>query len=162
MEVNIKYRLSETPDLGRIRELLSAADLPVDDLDEGKVIFVVAMNEKNEIIGCIGVEKLGEEGLLRSMAVDIAYRGKGIAHELLRRLLSFSCQSGIHTIHLLTTTAEKFFDRAGFLLVSRSEAPDSIKTTSEFSSLCPASSAYMVMRDIQKQETYFPTKSSIN
>jgi len=155
MPDTIGYRLSETRDREKIKNLLRLAELPVDDIDGGTIDFVLATDEKQEPIGCIGLEQYGIDGLLRSFAVDSAYRDKGIGHELLFRLLAFSRQSGVNDLHLLTTTAEKFFDRAGFSLLPRNEAPDSIKSTSEFSSLCPSSSAYMVMKDIQKKEAYF-------
>jgi amino-acid N-acetyltransferase len=45
---------------------------------------------------------------------------------------------------LLTTTAETFFERRGYRRVDRSQAPLAIQSTSEFASLCPASSAFMI------------------
>ena len=149
MNATIRYRLSQEQDLEKIGMLLAKAELPVADLGHGKITFIVASDEKDEIVGCIGLEQIGEDGLLRSLAVDNTFRGKGIAHDLLNRLFVASHSLGIKNLHLLTTTAEKFFDRVGFLLRSRSEAPDTIKATTEFSSLCPSSSAYMVMKDIQ-------------
>jgi amino-acid N-acetyltransferase len=156
MPTVIKYRLAESKDLEKIQELLSNSELPVADIDGNKIAFVVATNEKNELIGCVGLEQYDSDGLLRSLAVDSNYRGNGIGHELLSRLLSISRQRGVNDLHLLTTTAERFFERAGFSLQSRDEAPASIKSTIEFSSLCPSSSAYMLMRDIQKKDAYIP------
>ena len=152
MTVGITYRLSERRDLEEIKNLLLEAELPVDDLSAGKITFVLALNESGNPIGCIGLEQYETDGLLRSLAVDSAYRGKGIGHQLLSRLLSLSGQSGVSNLHLLTTTAEKFFARAGFLNVIRDDAPASIKETVEFSSLCPASSTYMVKRDILEED----------
>jgi quercetin dioxygenase-like cupin family protein len=72
-----------------------------------------------------------------------------------------SRQYGINNLHLLTTTAEKFFASPGFSVVPRDEAPASMKATSEFSSICPSSSTYMVMRDIQKKEACFYNDTQI-
>ena len=150
MTETIKYRLFKNHDLDAIKILLQESELPIDDIRENKIGFIVAINDTNELIGCIGLEQHGENGLLRSFAVDAAYRGKGIGHGLFNRLLSISRQNNISNLHLLTTTAEKFFERAGFILSTRNDAPASIKTTVEFSSLCPSSCTYMVMGDIQK------------
>ena len=51
---------------------------------------------------------------------------------------------GVHSLYLLTTTAEKFFLRRGYARIPREVAPAAIKTTSEFSGICPTSSAFMV------------------
>src|SRR6185295_4203661 len=156
MTQDITYRLAENGDLEKIKGLLTRAELPVDDINASKIDFVVATNGSSDLIGCIGLERYGADGLLRSFAVDPAYRGTGIGHELLHRLLSRDGKSELHNVHLLTTTAERFFDRYGFRVVSREEAPASIKDTVEFTSLCPSSSTYMVLKRPIKEETIAP------
>lgn len=157
-----KYRLAESKDLEKIKDLLGKSNLPVADIENAdKINFVVAISDSNELIGCIGIERYDTDGLLRSLAVDPDYRGTGIGHELLSRLLSISRQLGVNDLHLLTTTAERFFDRAGFSLLPRDEAPASMKATVEFSSLCPSSSAYMVMRGIHKKEAHIQKDTQV-
>ena len=153
MNETINYRPSQMSDLIAIKALLSQSDLPVTDIDENKIVFIVAVNDKNALIGCIGLERYGADALLRSLAVDSGHRSKGIGHELFYRLLSTSLQYGVKDLHLLTTTAEKFFASSGFSVFARDEAPVLIKATAEFSSFCPSSSVYMVMRDIHKMES---------
>lgn len=99
----------------------------------------------NIIVGCIGIEEYSSDGLLRSFAVLKRLRGKGIGEKLLHNLLTYCSQRGINTLHLLTETAEGYFSKKGFALASRDQAPDSIKGTSEFTDLCPASCTYMVL-----------------
>jgi len=146
MQDSITYRLSEKEDIEKIKELLINADLPVADIDESKINFIIAGNDKSKLAGCIGVERYGADGLLRSFAVASAYRNKGIGRDLLSRLFSLSRKYGIVNLHLLTTTAEEFFKHAGFSSLPREEAPASIKSTTEFSSLCPSSSTYMAIK----------------
>ena len=153
MTQTLKYRFSQAGDLNTIKDLLSRSDLPVTDIDENKIDFIVVVSDKNALIGCVGLERRGTHGLLRSLAVEPSYRAKGIGHELFYYLLSTSRQYGIQDLHLLTTTAEKFFASSGFSVVPREEAPAPIKATAEFSSICPTSSTYMVMRDIDKMES---------
>jgi len=149
MTETIRFTIARKEDLRIIRQLLSKAELPVSDIEDGKIDFIIASNENDELIGCIGLERFGKNGLLRSFAVDETWRNKKIGHVLFNELLSRSKQWGINDLHLLTTTAEKFFASVGFNSISRSEAPVSIKATTEFTSLCPASSTYMVRSGIQ-------------
>ena len=132
MRDTITYSLAKKEDIEKIRTLLVNAELPATDVDGDKIDFIIAVNEKSELAGCIGIERYGKDGLLRSFAVASDYRNKGIGRDLLSRLFSLSKKSGIDNLHLLTTTAEKFFDRAGFQLLSREDAPASIKSTAEF------------------------------
>ncbi len=48
------------------------------------------------------------------------------------------------SIFLLTTTAEAFFKSRGYRRQIRATAPDAIRSSREFSDLCPASSAFLV------------------
>ena len=50
---------------------------------------------------------------------------------------------GAAHLHLLTTTAERFFTRHGFVVADRASAPPAIRQTREFADLCPASAAYL-------------------
>jgi amino-acid N-acetyltransferase len=56
----------------------------------------------------------------------------------------FAHSQGVSRVYLLTTTAEKFFDRLGYRKTDRESAPAPIRQTKEFSGLCPSSSAFMV------------------
>jgi len=58
----------------------------------------------------------------------------------------FARSQGAEEIYLLTSTAERFFERLGYARVLREAAPVAIQQTQEFSALCPSSSALMVKR----------------
>jgi amino-acid N-acetyltransferase len=141
---SITYRFADSNDLSAISALLENSKLPISDIKPGKIDFIIASNAEDKIIGCIGIESYGAEGLLRSFAVDAENRNSNIGAALLDRLLLKAQQSGIETLHLLTTTAEKYFLKKGFSIAMREDAPQSIRNTIEFSSLCPSSSVYML------------------
>lgn len=149
MAEKIRFRLADNKDLGDIKSLLQRSELPAADFDDAKINFVVATNENNDLVGSIGLEQYGAHGLLRSLAVEKNYRNNRTGKELLSRLLSLGKQLGVNELHLLTTTAEKFFLAAGFNVLPRNDAPLSIKATSEFTSVCPSTSTYMVLKDVQ-------------
>ena len=150
----ITYTLADKRDLAAISLLLKINDLPFSDIQESAIDFIVAKDDQ-QIIGCIGLEKNGSEGLLRSFAVDHNFQNKGFGRELYDRLLAYGVQHDIKTLHLLTTTAKEYFMKVGFRLDSRSNAPEIIQKSKEFSSLCPSSSTYMVLENISKQAPAF-------
>jgi amino-acid N-acetyltransferase len=97
----------------------------------------------NEIAGTLGTETYGKIALLRLMAVDVKYRNNGIAHSLLQQIFKISKENKIHTLFLLTTTAQNYFLRHGFVIVERDHLPDVIKNTQEFQNICPVSAVCM-------------------
>ena len=125
-----------------IEAILSAQNLPADDLPKVLDNFFVALDSEN-IIGVIGLEIYGAYGLLRSLAVIPGYRNKGIAGKLLERLESLAVLKGLTTFYLLTETAPDYFIRKSFQQITRDEVPDEVKSSSEFSHVCPLSAIVM-------------------
>lgn len=139
------FRGATLNDLAAIEALLRASRLPTDGVAEALDGFVVA-EQYDQLLGCGGVERLGTEGLLRSLAVAPAARGTGLGHRLVARLLSDAAQQGLERLWLLTETAEGFFPRFGFRRVPRERASEALRATDEFTRCCPASAAVMVRR----------------
>ena len=81
--------------------------------------------------------------LLRSVAVDSAWRGRGIGHQLTSAGLDLARSLGAGAAYLLTTTAGDFFPRFGFAPIERAEVPDDVKGSIEFGSACPSSALVM-------------------
>jgi amino-acid N-acetyltransferase len=129
-----------TTDKQNVLDLLCSAELPVEDLtDETMKNFMVARSMDNSIIGVAGVEIYQENGLLRSLAVDPAYRGKGLGTVLTRKIESLARRKGINTLYLLTMTAVDFFPKIGYKVIQRDRVPETIQNTPEFKGLCPVS-----------------------
>ncbi len=136
----IRIETVRTGDETGILNLLSRADLPTKDLTVDKLReFMVAKSEKNIVIGSIGVEPYEDAGLLRSLAVDPSYRGRGLGVELVHEIESHAHRKGIKTLFLLTTTAKGFFERLGFQIIHRDLVPAPIARTEEFKNICPVS-----------------------
>ena len=138
----IEYRDFDEKDLNHISQLLKDNKLPVSDLSELKIDFIVA-TDQGEIVGCIGLERHGTDGLLRSFAVKDGYKSQGIGGRLIALLFAKCTVTDIKTLHLLTTTAELYFLKKGFRKGDRSMAPPVIQATQEFSGICPVSATYM-------------------
>lgn len=125
-----------------IIDLLQKENLPAEDLPLDLSNFYTAI-EENTIIGLIGLEPYGENGLLRSMVVSPNYRNQQIAERLVKMLEEQAINSGINTIYLLTETADKYFSRKGYKTIAREEVPTELKASSEFSHVCPVSAIVM-------------------
>lgn len=124
--------------------ILQSHDLPTADIDEDKLLYVLYRAEK--IIGTAGLEIFDDCALLRSVSVTNDEKGKGYGRVINDEIEIFAKESGINCMYLLSTTAKDFFDRQGYCVIKREEAPEAIKQTTEFSSLCPASAVVMKKR----------------
>lgn len=137
-------RLAEAIDWPSVRDLLDGAGLPTGDLDEARMIdFLVAESTLGDVIGAIGVEPCGSSGLLRSLVISPDARDAGLGRALIERLEAGAAAKGVTELWLLTTDAEPFFARIGYTVRKKDEAPNEIRATREFSSLCPASAVLM-------------------
>jgi len=123
--------------------LLADAGLPTGDLHDHPALRLFAATIAGEPAGCVALEVYGDTALLRSLAVHPSQRGTGLGVELLQFAEQQARVDGIETLHLLTTTATRFFERHGYRRVERDEAPPAIAATSQFSRLCPAASDFM-------------------
>lgn len=135
-------------DLPDILTLLERSDLPKDSIANHVTTTLVA-RKANRIVGSAALELYGTGALLRSVAVDEPIRGQGIGRKLTDAALELARRHKIKTVFLLTETASQFFLRFGFRPVSRSQMPDTVKRSVEFSSACPTSAQVMV-RHLEK------------
>ena len=125
-----------------MRAALAGADLPHEDLDPAAQEFLVVRDD-GALVGMIGLERFGESALLRSLWVDPARRGEGIAALLCERLRSLARSRGVVELFLLTTTARGFFEHVGFRVVDRDAVATEVKGSAQFRSLCPSTATCM-------------------
>lgn len=142
-----ELRPARCEEFGAIARLLTAADLPVDDLDAAMLDAFVVATEGGELVGVAGLEVYGSNALLRSLAVDAGHRSRGLGGSLVDAIETEARGRGVTALYLLTTTAGRFFERLGYSAHDRAAVPDSIAATEEFSSLCP-DTAHCLWRDL--------------
>ncbi|WP_207281482.1 arsenic resistance N-acetyltransferase ArsN2 [Pseudomonas sp. FW300-N2F2] len=132
-------------DLGPLRDALTQAGLPVDDLTySGRQFF--SFNHQGVDVGFAGIEGEGAERLLRSLVVLEGQRGRGAGVAVLAAVEAFARREGVERLHLLTDSAAAFFTGQGYQQEDRSLAPASISATAQFKTLCPASATYLSKR----------------
>lgn len=132
------------PDLAQVLRLVGEAGLPIEDLDEADLSHFLGLGPRNRPVGVVGLELLGATALLRSLAVDASARGAGYGTSLVEAAEGYAMREGVEAVYLLTTSAERFFERLGYARVSRESAPPEIQRTREFSEMCPAGAVLMM------------------
>lgn len=125
----------------QVEELLGEAGLPTADLDEAALS--VAVGPDGRLVGCGGIQPLGDVGLLRSVVVHPTRRGEGHGSAIVRALETEAREAGLEHLYLLTTDAADFFARLGYERVERDSVPPEIKGSRQFADLCPSSATVM-------------------
>lgn len=138
------FSKAEMKDLNEIERLLKESDLPYEDCQKHLSNFIVCWDE-NKIIAMGGTEVYGRVALIRSIVVQLEYRGKDLAKAIFLHLQASAQQQGVSSLYLLTNSAEDYFKILGFSPVLRSEVPLAIQNTAQFSSLCPDSATVMAL-----------------
>ena len=138
----VELRTAEASDFPAVAALLKRADLPTAGVGDTPSHFVVAESD-GQLVGVVGLELYGGSALLRSAAVEEAWRGTGVGRLLVERALDIARQQGIEDVFLLTTTAEHYFPRFGFACVSRDTVTSGVQSSVEFRDACPASATVM-------------------
>jgi amino-acid N-acetyltransferase len=124
--------------------LLQAQGLPASDITDEHLEHFFFIGSVDSPTGLVGVEIYGTDALLRSLVVAENSRSRGVGSALVQHAEDYAASRLVGTLYLLTTTAESFFESRGYRRVHRAQAPQSIQSTLEFSSLCPAGSAFMI------------------
>lgn len=129
-------------DLPALERLLSLCPLPFDGVADQLGAFLLAWDGKH-LVGSVGVERYGDDGLLRSLAVHPDHRDRGLGAALTRRALTQARRLGLRRLYLLTETASEYFPRFGFRPIPREQAPPAVQASVEFASACPVTAACM-------------------
>jgi arsenite methyltransferase len=140
-------RPAEPGDLGAVLALVGGAGLPVAGIAAGfPGGFAVAVVREGGIVGVAGLEVRGEHGLLRSVAVHAAHRGRGLGAALTRDRVAAARGLGLDSVYALTETAASYFPRFGFSELDRAAVPAGIRGSLEFSEVCPATAVVLRLR----------------
>jgi amino-acid N-acetyltransferase len=130
-------------DLRGALDLLGRSELTEQDVAERWGHYFVVREDDGRVVGVAGLEIHGEDGLLRSVAVDAEYRGQGLAASLVEAAMERAKRVQLRAVYLLTTAAREYFARHGFVDCPREKAPAAIRGSWEFRTGCPSTAAFM-------------------
>lgn len=126
--------------------LLRQNGLPTDDVYSLDLDLFLGCGDEIDPAGVVGLEIHGNNGLLRSLAVRENSRNIGCGKILVAGIEKLAIEKKLKSLYLLTSNAEEYFVRLNYTQIERSEVPQPIKKTQEFSCLCPESAIVMMKR----------------
>lgn len=136
-------RAATPEDLAAAKNLLASAGLPTADLTAAHMATFLVAERAGEALAIVGLQQLGDIGLLRSLVVAPTCRGSGLGQQLVEALESIARQGQLRELWLLTIDADEFFARRGYTSKAREDAPQAIQNTAEFTQLCPGDAVLM-------------------
>lgn len=95
MRENFPIGAASPEDEAAILELLTATDLPHDGVSDYLDGFLIARDKTGNIVGCAGIERHGEIGLLRSVAVAPELQKSGLGSKLVKEVISDAKSRGV-------------------------------------------------------------------
>ncbi|HEY5938692.1 MAG TPA: GNAT family N-acetyltransferase [Kofleriaceae bacterium] len=144
-EIGDAMRPAKRADMTAVRACLETAGLQ-DELarDELAPSFYVLRNERG-VAGTVALEVVGDDAILRSLAVDPDCRGAGYGWMLADMAVSQARWRGVRRIYLVTASASDFFAaKFGFRVVDRSTIAKQVAAHETF--MRPGSSQLVAMR----------------
>ncbi|MDF3837841.1 GNAT family N-acetyltransferase [Cupriavidus basilensis] len=142
MLTNVRLRAATQTDYQQISELLECCGLPTEDVSDIIDSFQIALAD-SRVIGCAAAERHCEAILIRSVAVELTFRDRGIASQLVDTLLIQARGTEVREAYLLSTAAPAYFARWGFSLFPADQVPMGIRTSAAFQRAALASALCM-------------------
>lgn len=140
----IRISRAAAADQPAVLALLKQHCLPIDGLlDHWSTALVARVGR--DLVGSAALELYGPDALLRSVAVDGRWQGRGVGHQLTAAALALAAEQGVSSVYLLTETAAHFFPRFGFRSLPRTAVPAAVQQSVEFTTACPAGAEAMVL-----------------
>jgi arsenite methyltransferase len=139
----IPVRSALAADLPAALAILEKANLPTQGVTDHFERGYAVLEQNHRIVGLAGLEIYGNDALLRSVAIDDAFRGHGHGRLLVRERLQWAREHGIADVYLLTTSAAAFFADLGFERIDRAQASEAVRAAPEFAYTCCSTAATM-------------------
>jgi N-acetylglutamate synthase-like GNAT family acetyltransferase len=146
MKPSEQIRLCEAGERADVLALVGTCGLPADGLADHWDTTWVAVDpaEPSVVLGSVALEIYGSAALLRSLAILESRRSRGLGHALYEFAMARAADLGVEKAIILTTTAESFFARRGFVVIAREAVPQGLRASAEFRGACPSSATVMV------------------
>jgi amino-acid N-acetyltransferase len=139
-----RFRRATDDDANALREVLEESGLQSDGL-EGRLGETVVSGPLDVVSGSLDATACVEEadgfGILRSVAVRLDLRGKGMGMLAVGAAVAEARARGLSGLFLFTETAEGFFKQLGFEAIERDRMPRPVTTTAHAAEECPTAVA---------------------
>lgn len=152
MSTSVTFRPALDADWPIMAGLLSGSGLQLVGAREHLKGFLV-VTDQDGIFGCAGLERYGDTGLLRSVAVAPSERGQGHGQMLVEKLLLKAQEEGVRTVVVLAHQTEDFFRKFEFEQIRFDRLPAALKDSVEFKFASPDSTTAMLLNLATVHET---------
>jgi amino-acid N-acetyltransferase len=144
------HRLLATPlavwERDGLKAALAKARLATEDVDDPEHLFWRFETYEDVPVGFGGLELHGSDALLRSVVTLPPVRQVGMGAAIVAALEVEALARKCRAVYLLTTSEAEFFGRLGYAACARTEIPEAIRASAQFTTLCPESAIAMVKR----------------
>ncbi|QRQ85871.1 GNAT family N-acetyltransferase [Cupriavidus oxalaticus] len=128
MMTDVLLRPATPSDWHQVAALLERCGLPTSDVSLIIESFQIAIYE-GLIVGCAAAEHHGTSVLIRSAAVEAAYRDRGIATRIVDALLMRARGTEARDAYVFSVVAPAYFARWGFTLVANEAVPQEVMSS---------------------------------
>jgi UDP-N-acetylmuramate: L-alanyl-gamma-D-glutamyl-meso-diaminopimelate ligase len=126
-------RPARRAEVTEIQELLTRCKLLGEEISEKTASSFFTLRNERGLAGCVALEVLGDDGILRALAIDSDSRGVGYGWMLADMAVSHARYRGVKRIYLLTATASDFFAaKLGFRIIDPSTVSTQVSASSAF------------------------------
>ncbi|WP_226669310.1 GNAT family N-acetyltransferase [Metabacillus litoralis] len=124
-----QLKIAEEKDLERVTDFVEKADVSSDGISEIIEYFMLMENGENEIVACIGVQPLNENGLLRSLVVSDKLKQAHIL-TLFQSIQTLAENKGMNHLFLVTNkeASVQFLSLMGFEEIEPTAIPEELLT----------------------------------
>ena len=123
--MDMVIRRAEVEDLSKLLSFLGQAKVGTNGVEETLDCFLLIENEVGEIMATIGIEPLGQVGLIRSLVMTSQATEQDF-HLLFEQIILLAKEKGIKDLFLATNKvgAVKLIEQMGFHMVDKEQLPD--------------------------------------
>ncbi|HEU0029097.1 MAG TPA: UDP-N-acetylmuramate--L-alanine ligase [Kofleriaceae bacterium] len=138
-------RPAQRADMPGIRALLEKVGLHDEPAHDDRYGSFYVLHNEQGLVGAVALEVLGDDAVLRALAVDEDHRGSGYGWMLADMAVSQARWRGVRRIYLLTESASDFFAvKFGFRVVDRSTLSRQVASSETF--MRPSGGPLVAMR----------------
>ncbi|RXJ02712.1 hypothetical protein DS745_05205 [Anaerobacillus alkaliphilus] len=130
--MGIVIRIATEKDLLPIQHLLAKANLSERGIEQNIDNFLVVEDPDKKVIGTVGIEPIGKDGLLRSLVMASESWNAKVGLDFIELAVSYGKQKGYEKLYLLTNSSLPFFEYIGFRILEEQDVPGHLKDTEHF------------------------------
>jgi UDP-N-acetylmuramate: L-alanyl-gamma-D-glutamyl-meso-diaminopimelate ligase len=144
-EIGDPMKPAHLADMPEVRKLLARVGLGDEPARDAQFPSFYVLTNETGMVGSVSLEVLGDDAILRALAVDEEFRGAGYGWMLADMAVTQARWRGVRRIYLLTESASDFFAaKFGFRVVDRSTLSKQVAGSETFTA--PKGAGLVAMR----------------